>query len=493
MNTKQITAIILSTIILFTALFSCSEKVDSKKESGSTVKTGSTPTETTGVETEIPDGLPDADYEGYDFKIFVNSDGMIYYDSDAENGEVINDALYKRNLTVEERFNVKITAIDSGITALTDHTNALTKGIKAGDNNYDITALHSLFGANLSLEGYLVNLYDIGNLDFTKSWWFPQSVEELTFCNQMYLACNAMNYYSLSIVSVMYMNLALYSNFKLDSKYGSIYSVVKDGKWTLDTMTALTKDVYSDLNGDSEHDKDDLYGYLSTPNDESLWVAFDVPILEKSGNELTIVAPNDKLVDVVERMYSYYYETDSTLMYSLDNYPNSFVDKFTSGNLLLMNCYLYLSANNYFRNADFDYGILPLPKYDEAQENYRSFAEGAYVGVPVTNKEYERTGIIMEALAAEGYKQIYPAYVELALKEKYLRDAESKEMLDIIINTYTVSFTFDYDNWQGFGNLFGKIFKVDSGSKDVASYIQKNMKNAQSRVDKVMKGFIKES
>lgn len=120
------------------------------------------------------------------------------------------------------------------------------------------------------------------------------------------------------------------------------------------------------------------------------------------------------------------------MMLDLTDYPQSFVDKFARGNALFMNTYLYLAANDYFRNIKFDYGIIPTMKYNEAQDNYRSMAEGAYFGVPVTNMENECTGTIIEALAAEGYRQIYPAYFEVVLKEKYLRDDDSKRMLDII-------------------------------------------------------------
>lgn len=433
----------------------------------------------------LDDMLPQEDYEGYEFKIYTINSGIKEYDPEAEVGEVINDSVYRRNRTVEERFNVTVTAVDSGETSLIDNTNAVQKIVMADEDAFDIAQLHSLFGANLSLEGLLVNLYDVKYLNLKQPWWFPQSVDELTFMNQMYLACNSLSSTSLSITSVSFVNLSLMEDYTL----GDIYEVVNDGKWTLDVMTEMTKAVYNDLNGNGKKDIGDTFGLVTQTCREDLWTALDVPILQKEEDSLTIVAFNDKLIDVVERIYNLFFEGNSTLCMDLTDFPKNVAEIFSNGNSLFLQEYLFLAAENYFRESDFDYGIVPLPKYDETQSNYRSFAEGAYAAVPITNENRDRTGLLLEALTAEGYKQIYPAYFEVALKDKYLRDEQSTQMLDLVSDTMTVSFSFVYDNWQGFGHLFGKLFGVSSGTTDVASYYEKNLKTAQKRVDKIIESF----
>ena len=57
------------------------------------------------------------------------------------------------------------------------------------------------------------------------------------------------------------------------------------------------------------------------------------------------------------------------------------------------------------------------------------------LAVPITATNLERTGIITEALSAESYKRVIPAYYETALKTKYARDDESVQMLDMIANS----------------------------------------------------------
>jgi len=163
---------------------------------------------------------------------------------------------------------------------------------------------------------------------------------------------------------------------------------------------------------------------------------------------------------------------------------------FANGTALYCESSIEEAGGELLRDAKFDYGIVPQPKYDEAQKEYRCFAVGSYMAVPTTNTDLSRTGLIYEALNAEGYRQIIPAYEETALKDKYLRDEESGRMFDLVLESYTASFAFNYDNWEGFAHLFGKIFTETGGNKDIVSYLEKNMKKAVKRADKVAKGFL---
>ena len=86
------------------------------------------------------------------------------------------------------------------------------------------------------------------------------------------------------------------------------------------------------------------------------------------------------------------------------------------------------------RDMEDEIGILPSPKYDESTPKYFAPVE-AYARmmiVPITATDLERTSIIVEALAAEGYRTIIPTYYEISLKTKHARDDESADMLDFI-------------------------------------------------------------
>jgi hypothetical protein len=145
-------------------------------------------------------------------------------------------------------------------------------------------------------------------------------------------------------------------------------------------------------------------------------------------------------------------------------------------------------AVKHYRSAEIAYGLLPYPKYDNNQTNYRSFANDEFFVVPITSSDSSRTGLLIEALAAEGYKQIYPAYYEVALKKKYMHDDESIQILDIIVNSRNIAFSYTYDNWQGYGHMLNDLFTAKP-TKDFASYYEKRLGSAQKRVDQINNSF----
>ncbi|MCL2814819.1 MAG: hypothetical protein FWD23_09490, partial [Oscillospiraceae bacterium] len=92
----------------------------------------------------------------------------------------------------------------------------------------------------------------------------------------------------------------------------------------------------------------------------------------------------------------------------------------------------------YLRSMEADFGVVPFPKADENQSRYYAASNGAWPKIiPNTAPNPERTGIILEALAAESKNLTIPAFIEICLKTKYVRDEESSEMLTIILNSVT--------------------------------------------------------
>ena len=85
----------------------------------------------------------------------------------------------------------------------------------------------------------------------------------------------------------------------------------------------------------------------------------------------------------------------------------------------------------------------------------------------------------MEALAAEGYKQVRPAIYEVALKSKYTRDEVSYEMIDIVVHGRTADFAEIFDNW---GLTYTLDHLTRQKSADWASFYQKQTKAQEKAV-----------
>ena len=90
------------------------------------------------------------------------------------------------------------------------------------------------------------------------------------------------------------------------------------------------------------------------------------------------------------------------------------------------------------RGMDSDFGILPMPKYDEAQDGYHHTINAnvaAVLVVPMSNLKLDMTGYVLDTLGAESKNVLTPAYYELNLQGQISKDVESTISLDIIIST----------------------------------------------------------
>ena len=142
------------------------------------------------------------------------------------------------------------------------------------------------------------------------------------------------------------------------------------------------------------------------------------------------------------------------------------------------------------RDSEIIYGILPIPKLNELQADYISGSTDRPYAIPVTAQNDERLGIIIEAMSAEGYKQVRPAFFEIALKNKYAFDADSAEMLEIIGNNIVLDFAYMYsNNGGGFAWTLMNMMNVSNPSKDFASYYAKNERVQTKLLGKLQKSF----
>ena len=105
---------------------------------------------------------------------------------------------------------------------------------------------------------------------------------------------------------------------------------------------------------------------------------------------------------------------------------------FAAGRALM--CIAELKASNNFREMTDNFGILPIPKYDEAQEKYVCLRSPAtiYLCMPVTNQNKEETAAVLDAATYLSYRDVLPIYYNVTVAQKGLRDEESIEMLEII-------------------------------------------------------------
>ncbi len=482
---KRIFSLLLAVLLIGTALLSCA---DDTNEPGATTTAGPADTAaTTEGETRLYPDLPEMDFDGYTFKVLhwyvtgwdnrMNKD--IY--AEAENGDPINDAVYKRNLYMTEKYNVTFSLENKPNNEVISITQ---KFINSGDDAYDVVYARMFDVTSLLTGGYFLNLKNLEYVDFTKPWWDHNSVESLSVLGKLYLAASDINIIDKDATAA----LAFNKQYATDNQFPDLYALVNDGAWTMDKMMSLYKGKSRDLNGDGQIDvENDIYAFLGKHDvTGSFFLGGGGTFVSKDENDVPYLSfSSERNYNVAEKIFEIIYDSDNyynqhTMQKTIDD--NAFEQYFVNGHGIFF--WMRLDNVTSMRASETEFGILPIPKYDEAQKRYYSMVSihtAGLITVPKTATDPSRTGFILEALSAESKYTLIPAYIEVALKGKYVRDNESEGMLDLIFDTRT----YDLGDVFAFGNLAGDWAGIAaSGNKDVASFYAKHEKLAQKAMDK---------
>ena len=370
---------------------------------------------TTVVDTTIGETepvIPVKDFGGETITIYARDDlkgnewNVSDIDAEVETGEPINDAVYRRNSNIMDRYNVKLEIVRSGAMFSVD---TVRNVVLSGDDIYDALMLAGYDMTALTQEKMLYNLLSLESIDPYASYWNPTLSESLTLGNKLYTAIGDISTIDNRAVRCLYFNKDLFDSYNLEYPYQSVL----DGNWTYEDFFSLVAMGNADLDGNSVYDENDQYGlFVQSSLGMNLYYASGLSYINKSS-----IAWSDDF-----QKYMTLFSENKGLFYAE-----------------------VLYFTEYFRQYDFNFGILPMPKYDENQENYQQFADGSCVnlcGIPITNNSPEDAALILEALSAESVELLTPAYYDVCLIGKQIRDDESRDMLDIIFNSYVV----DYGN-----------------------------------------------
>lgn len=501
---KQQLALILAMLMLGSAvLTSCSETDTGSTDTSADAAVTDTPApENTENEAAnpadaraaIPDDLPEKNFDGRDFIILGSEPGCTPYITVEElNGEGVNDAVFNRNLEIEERYGATISHYIPGSTgaeyAMT--SNAIRQAVKADDSDsFHLISYHVVEAGSIAVQGHLLNWYEIPHINFEKPWWADSNVDDLSMNGRCYLAIGDA---ALTAVSATYCN---FYDKDAAKTYGieGLYDTVREGKWTVDYQTELVERVASDTNGDGKMTAEDYFGLASSPYsavDTYLW-AFDNQVFSKNDEGvLEFSYYNERLVGIFEKVYSLFRET-SGVYAPVGQGHNVGNDQFLNYGALFLNSTISYSA--FLADFEHDYGIIPYPKYDENQAEYKTMVDGAHeaMGVAICADDLDFIGIMTEVMCAESYKQVLPAYYDVALKQRYASSPEDAEMIELCVDSRVFDLGYVYDNWKGVSFYLESLIS-NAGSKDITSHYKKNEKPVAKYYERVVNAFYTEA
>ncbi|MGM9625047.1 MAG: hypothetical protein ACI3XM_04980 [Eubacteriales bacterium] len=423
------------------------------------------------------DGL---DFGGYAFRILDRSEEdpnwfTIDVYAESENGDVINDAVYQRNRYLEENLNIRIE--EQRVWHPYENTRV---SIMAGADDFDILTDGLQQLSTLATEGFLYDIRTMDRLHLEELWWDQDMNNDLSIGGKQFFCTGD--------ISIMdnYGTWCVMFNKDIAASYDlpDIYALVRDGKWTIDVMYDMAKTATKDLDGNGKLDQNDQWGFLTeTYNEYGLWASAGERITSKDQDDYPVLsAYSDRSVNVLQRVTEFTQDSAATIIAEKAQGDYTYTNqKFGDGGALFIMAGMWLITK--YRGYDINFGIVPTPKYDEAQTRYYntySYINCTAYSVPLTCADPTRTGVIMEAMAEISKYTLSPAYYDVALKGKFIRDDESAEMLDLILahRAYDLGMIF---NW---GSLFTTITGLATAqSPDFASAYAKQESAAQKDIE----------
>lgn len=452
---KRIIALLIALITLFSvmSLAACAEKDNSgNKGNNSNTQTS-----------DRLDKLPDLDFEGTSIKFAVAEGNAGNFTErsirvEEENGNSVDSKILARNAGIEERLNVTIEL--AALTGYKSLKSTISQSLAAGDTDYDVIGGYQYFDIDLATKGYLLDLnkldqYSADYIEFDADYWAKSYNDNLQYQNIRYWITGDLALRYTGGTYCTFVNSRLYDSH-LSERYGNIYDYVRNGNWTIDALMEMSQLIYSDLNTDEKVDESDRLGYALELQDstDGLAIAADVRFsVTNPDGSITITFGDEKTISYMNKLYQLVNENKTYIPKNSDS--QNTMNLFASGNLGFCTTKVHM-AEVYLRQMEDDYYIIPLPKLDEAQTNYRSTVHDGVTlfGINYALDEFQvqATAATLELMAAETLRLVTPEYYDNSMKYKYTRDDDAADMIDIIRDSVTTDFAFAWSSSVGLGS-----------------------------------------
>jgi hypothetical protein len=441
-------------------------------------------TEVTTAETQDPNTvpeIPDTQYTGFTYRVANGFVGDTKYTTDsmfnyAITGEVLEDAIYTRTVELEEKFDIKFENCDIAYQGVINSVNA-------GNDEFDLCTATLSNVMTVVNRKVVYDLHDIGSLNLEKAWWDQNAGKKLSLNGHLYYT------FSDFLITGMDNGRAVYFNktMRQELDLPDLYQMVREGTWTYDKMAEMAEVAQSDLNGDGRINEADRVGIANNATTiyEALLTGCDAELVKQGDDGIPYffcLDHEEEFVNVYQSLLSTFTANDRLLI-------TSDAEKmFTDEKVLFY--VSTLSAAVRMRQFEMDLGILPVPKWDEKQENYLNVSpNGHALMIPNSVQNTERSGVILEALSYYSSKYhsddaVMPAYFETALTARSARDDESAESLQIIHDN--ISYVIKVVGTM-FSDMVYGYFNMEN--PNISSLLKSSGNAQKTKLEKVLTDF----
>lgn len=457
----RLTAFVL-VLLMLTGVFAACKK--DKEDDGGTGTVGTSADGGADVVAEYPTH-PEWEQTDFHFLTDTGYNAERHFIDTEMDGDPITEQSVNRTLYVQENYNINMVLHESA-----SMVNDIRNDMAAGGGSYDMMFPHPTIGiTSLLTEGCLANILDYSDvLSLDREWYNSDQLDSYTINGKLYLAVSDYSILGQGFTGIVY-NKELYSDYKFDL---DLYQTVRDGNWTYEKMLELLKP-FNTVGEDADTKNYGLSlheGYLYT------WTfSFGQQILVRnSGGEYEIGFDSTRLTDIAQKIYDLCWNNNAVVRGTATNATfeqSTMFQTFKQGRSLMIT-YDVGGLYGLLRNLDFKIGILPTPKWDTDQTEYKTMCASGFLAIPAAAKDPEKSAVILEILSRISYRDMRPAYFEKILLGRLSESAGDYEMLELMHSNkvYDLGVTLDTDSEVRY--ILSNVV-VDSQSTNIPGYIRR--------------------
>ncbi|MBE6610568.1 MAG: hypothetical protein E7634_07860, partial [Ruminococcaceae bacterium] len=416
---------------------------------------------------------------GDELRTFDNEDYIVMAKGDRNKGQAWNtvdlvvdenlgdvtiiDAVQRRNDLIQQNFKVNIKRYSSS-TSAADFKAEILSAIEKQDDTYDAFMPSVENGLSLALNGTLIDFGEADYIDLSSPWWDQGVINNLKLFGGTYIALGDVNTVDNDGTWCVLFNKELLDTFGTTDK--AMYELVKSGigvtgGWTTDAMVTIAKKSYrEDPNNSNKWDPsyvgNGTYGIFTQKEVATV-------LMQSSGNTPTIASDgmagivgnikSQEFQDAIDQTFAFMGNKSAVDWYlDLDNVSDpGGGDKWQTvarAGFMANKAAFYIThigTIDLIRDMKADFGIIPVPKLNDYQENYGNtiqYGNATCYIVPYRMDDYlnEKSCYILEAMCYYSSTEfdetgcLSYAYYTLCLQAKGTRDDDAWDMLDIIFD-----------------------------------------------------------
>ena len=391
----------------------------------------------------LRDDLPDSlDYNNEEIRIMSWNAFFTEFEVESYTDNQIDNSVFRRDQMIQDRLNVSLSYTeqagrhDNYSQYVTRVRNLISGGLQDSES-FDILAGYTRSIAGCASTGLLLDLNSYGGyIDLDKPWWNPSVIEATSLMDTVFYCTGDASTSFIQQIYCVYFNEDLMKTLRLESPY----TLVANNEWTLEKMLELGENFYQDINSTNQIDLGDKIPLAGQ--------YFDYPALlhgcgvgytsrDALGDfTLSDDANSAKAFRIMDDLILTYVEDDCAFV-GRDN-QNDMISQYVAGNVMF--CLTQSGATlRYVLDSQFQYGCVPVPKYDSDQENYISTVDqkitffAMHKGLEPSRREMVTA--VIECRASEGYRRTTPVIFETVMQTQKSRSDEMMAMLQVIRET----------------------------------------------------------